>query len=644
MERQENTEYVPTQSQVETLMSDWLQGSRDGETFIHKDTRGAIQKKRTGSALSEYSRGDLSGLAPSEVLRQSRIIAQGVVDGMTDRPIRVMLGGSTSFTDNETINVATDYFDDDSLSTGEKIDILTGYSIHEACHIRHSDFKRLSAKRDDDPAINRLKRDVDNILEDERIEQLLGTPQEDGGDGMPGLSDYLGCCKRHSFGTYEAAKQSGQVTERIPQFLNALVGAIRYPSMLTEDMVRKNFKELDEVRKILRPFPKSPKGVMAATDRIVEVMKEMLDDDRQQQDSQSGKQSKDKKQQPGNGNATPDAPSGSRSGKNGGKQGGQGGGDATKKLAEALSSSQAQNILSAAETATAAPKAEGNNAACIKSSNDEKSYVNGECEKDGGDGAGGSNSITYIVPAQGSKDSYSVALASVKRYVPAMAKALRCRSTDKDYELQGEKNGKLNTNKLVLLKTGNTNIFSKRGTITSDKACVCLLIDESGSMRGGGRKEATREAAVLINEAIRHISQIRLFIYGYTDNHLTVYAEGGREDRWALGSTKATGGTPTAEAMRIASSRIRRMTDDGCLMLVLTDGQPNDVAATQQQDALLAKRRFVVVGVDLVGGKCVEDVFRNSISTNDMKTLAPQIAGYVKKKLKKMMTRHDSND
>lgn len=622
---------IPTQSQVETLLSDWLEGTRDAETFVHKDTKGAIHRQAAaGKALSEYSRGNLDDLDEADLLRQARVIAQGVVDGMTDIPIRVTLGSTDSYTDGKSICVSTDYFDDANLTTGQKVDILTGYAIHEACHIRHSNFKELGRKRDENATVDRLKHDIDNILEDERIEHILGAALEDGGDGMPGLTDYIGCSKRRSFGSYKAELRGNTPTEKIPQFLDALLGAVRYPAMLTEEMVRRHFSELNEVRKILRPFPRSPKGVMAATDRIVEVMKQMLEDDKRSDERQDEHGQQDRQQDT--------AQSGSRS-----ESGRQDAKTSHKKLAEALSTSQAETALRAMEKANNAPDARGNEARCIAANEQEKAYVNGLAEKDVATGAGGLNSVTYIRNARGDKNSYAAALSTVKRFVPAMAKALRCRAEDKDYVLNGEKTGKLNTNKLVSLKTGNTNIFSRRGTISSDKACICLLIDESGSMSGGRRKQASREAAVLINEAVRHITNLKLYVYGFTDDEITVYAENGREDRWALGTTRAKGGTPTADAMRVAAKRIRRQTADGCLMLVMTDGQPNDIQATMEQDGLLARQKFVVVGADLTGGESVKKVFRNSISTTDMNTLAPQLAAFVKKKLQRMMQRHDSN-
>lgn len=625
MTTNENPEGRPTRSQIETLLSDWLEGSRDAGTFVHKNTDGAISRTAVeNEALSQYARGNLSRIDPVDLMRCAREIAQGVVNTMTDTPVKVTVGGQDSYTDGRAIHVATNHFDDEALTPGEKIDILTGFSVHEACHIMHTDF---TMKRTDDAtsggsSVARLRHDIDNILEDERIEHLLGESQDRGGDGMPGLADYLAKSKKRAFGSYKAEAGKDLPTEPIPRFINALIGAVRFPAMLTEEMVESCFPQLDAARKILRPFPKTQRGVFEATDRILEVMKDML---QQQQNADGKKPKKDS----------------SSSKESGGNR--QNGDDA---LSKALSTKQSEAVMSAMEAASSVSDGtSGKNESAVLKNGDSVTadYVNGEAEKDCACGAGGKNVITYIKKAASKRSQYDKSLSRVRRYVPAMAKALRCKTLEREYILQGEQSGKLNTNKLVTYKTGNHSIFTKKGASVSDSACVCLLIDESGSM-SGSREEATRDAAVLINEAVKHIPSLQLFVYGFTGNSegvVKIYAENEKREKWTLGDTSSRGGTPTAEAMRIAMDRIRKRTDDKCLMLILTDGQPNDVSATREQDELSAKKNFVTVAIDLMGGTMVDRVFRKSITTSDMQTLAPAIAAIVKKQLSGTLARHD---
>lgn len=646
----------PTKTQIDLLMSDWLCGSRDGETFIHKDTRGAIRNtvSKNGN-LSDYAIGNLERIPQDDILKQAREIAQGVVNGMTDKVIKVSLGSAGSFTDGEQINIATDYFDDASLSVGDKIDILTGYSIHEACHVNHSDFGQLERLCKEDPAIADLKKDIMNIIEDERIEHLLGESIENGGDGMPGLSDYLGCCKRRSFGNYEKNLKAENVNlqKRVPKFLNSLLKAVRYPSALTEREVTDNFNELDAARKTLTPFPKSITGVESAADRIIDIMRDMMNEDLEEKSrcernrEQSGSDRQQQQSSPSS-SSNSQGETGRQNQEQGSQPDGQGARQPTRQeidqaLKDAVGDSDTRKLLEQIKKSIEQPKAGyEKNASCMKGPDGDavKDFINGDCEKN--DNAGGTNGIKFIRRAKGEKRSYDISLQAVKKWVPAMAKALRCKTLDRDYELMGMKSGKLNTNKLVSLKTGNVNIFTRSGSITADSACICILIDESGSMKHNGRQKGARDTAVLINEAVKHIPNLELFVYGFTNNELNIYCERKKADRWALGSTKANGGTPTAAAMETAARRIRRLTQSDCLMLVITDGYPNDTHATVEQDKLLAKKGFVPVGVDIAGAEQTSNIFKESISTSDMNRLAPFLGQIVKKHLMRSIRSHDS--
>lgn len=80
--------------------------------------------------------------------------------------VRIALTPDCSFTDSRVVSVATDMFDDWSLSVGQKIDIFTGLSVHEGSHLLYTDFALMGSAR------KRLVADLFNIIEDERIEML----------------------------------------------------------------------------------------------------------------------------------------------------------------------------------------------------------------------------------------------------------------------------------------------------------------------------------------------------------------------------------------------------------------------------------------------------------------------------------------
>lgn len=606
----------PTATQIKVLMTDWMSGKRDAATFVHKDTRGAISNDTRGDNYSDYFARGIANLSQEETLKAARELAQNTVNSMTDHSVRVVLGQGGSFTDGTQICVASDMFDDKKLDVGKKTDLLVGFAIHEASHINHTDSEAMTSFIRKEPGLERLRHTLFNIIEDERIEYLVGEPQEKGGDGMPGYSDFLAVVKNHLWNKFEKDDSQPPVTEKVPRYLDALLRAIRYPMALKKEEAEEFFDELDAARKTLIPFPKSQEGVNRAVDGIVNIMRDMIEDEQKQEQKQSGDKNKQQDQQQGQGQ----------------QQG------ALQTLEQAMASTQAAGVLDKMDKNIAAPN--NGNAGCLRD-NHKKEFVNGDAqmERTGGNGAGSGN-IVYVRTIKGDKYSYNASYAAIKKWIPTMSKALRCKTEEKDYELLGMDSGKLNTNKLVSLKTGNVNIFKRKGSVTTDSACVCILIDESGSMRGM-RERGARNAAILINEAVKHIPNIELFAYGFTTSELNVYCEGRNADRYALGNTKADGGTPTAQAMEIAAKRVRRLTSSTCLMLVITDGEPDNILSTMEQDRLLSKKGFVPVGIDIAGNNMINKVFHEAISISDMSRLAPIIGKIVKKKLRNTLKRHD---
>lgn len=622
----ETTKATPTASQIELLMSDWMANLREQGSFVHKNTKGAIARKKS-SNYSDYFMGDISNRSELEVLKNAREIAQGMVDSMTSVPVKVLLGTADSFTDGCKITLASDYFDRKGLSVGDKIDILCGFAIHEASHINYTDFQE--SKRFVLSMPNPLRgiaKTIQNTLEDERIEYLTG-------EERPGLSDFIATVKTYEWKKYGPGKEriNEGLTEPIPRFLNLLLAAVRFPSMLTEDDVKEHFGELCKIREILMPFPLTSNGINVATKRILEVMKDIIRENLQQQKDEDEKQQNQQEGQPGQ------------------QQGGQGTGsngptedEVNDALERALASDQVQKVLERMDQIANSGSQPQNDqhARCLKKSSGDNMFVNGDAEKLPADGAGG-GSIGYIKQVGGNANSYMASYKKIKPYVAAIRKALTCKTQMREYELRGERSGKLNTGKLASLKVGNKNLFTKQGEVTCSRASVCILIDESGSM-DARRKNAARETAILIKEAVKGVDNLDLYIYGYGSNCMKVYAENNKEKRYALGSIDNDGGTPTGPAMEVALKKMSKHPNPAALMLVITDGVPDDSDAVRQADSKLRKKGVIPVGIGIDGCTAVQDIFQESIVYTELSTLASELGKITKKKLVRMLERKDS--
>ena len=651
----------PTASQVDTLMSDWLGNLRmkaEGN-YTHKG-KGGI---RTQKSYTDYVVGDVDGLSDVEALKKARIAARNVIVSVTNEPTDVVVGGNGSFNMTNgithTIHLATDFFDDSSMTNREKTDILLGLAAHEAAHSVYSEFDQSEKNLKGLPEETaKLKQNIWNILEDERIEYLLG-------DENPGLSDCIGATKEHYFKKTVARMKAGgkMPTEPVPKLINALTQAIRYPSEMERDQVVENFDELDAIRRVLTPYPLTAEGCWKATDRIMDIIKDVVKKDlqqqKQQQQEQQQKQQGEGQQagggQPQDGNqdsssqssGSPD-PNGDPSGKDGKKKNSQdkkdGNGkeklpEPTKKeieraLEQALQTSQGKAVQNALKQDV--EKNVDNNSRTLCNSDNER-YVNeddAECVS-----AGSGDPKMFIFKPKGDPGQYNMYRSRIRASVPAMSHALACKAQETDYVLRGMPGGKLNTNKLVSFRTGCKTIFTKSGTITCSSASVCLLIDESGSM-GGQKQIKAREAAILVNEAIARIQNVRFFCYGYTSDRLNVYSEMGKTSKWSLSATEARSGTPTGLAMKMAAQRVRKYGPEPCLLLVMTDGQADNSSLVISQDEKLRKEGFIPIGIGILSS-CVQNTFRESVTLTDISSLPLQLGRMTRKHLDRMLVRSD---
>lgn len=630
----------PTESQIDVLMSDWLGNLRMKQegNYTHRG-KGGIRRK-VDTTMREYLLGDVKRMDNLELMKQSRIGAEKIINTVTPHQVKIQIGGNGSYhaeteDGRQIINIASDYFDD-SIPNEEKVDIMFGLASHEAAHSAYTDnsIKEKNINKEH-PDLRELKQTVWNIIEDERIEYHLG-------EERPGLAGCLGATKGYYFDRLnKKMAANGQMpTEPIPKLLAAITQAVRYPSEMTREQIVENFDELDAVRRALTPYPLSPEAAWEATDRVMDIIRHTAEEEikKQQQEQQQGQSGQ-------NGENTQDDDK-SQLDKKKGQQGKPTVKQVRDMINQALSTSQGKSVMDAikqdiAKGDPANKTQEANDGIAMEYVNNDDSERMSSMNGTPGKGAGGGNPDTFIRKPKGHPDVYQQSLSKVRAYVPAMARALKCKSEENDYVLLSQPRGKLDTNKLVSFRAGNENIFRRSGTVTCSSASVCMLIDESGSM-DGARLYAAREAAILVNEAVKRVKNVNFYCYGYTSSQLNVYSEDNRISPWALSDTAAISGTPTGRSMAMAAKRVRKHTKDPILMLVLTDGCADNSARVIEQDNILRTKGFLPVGVGILTN-AVSKTFKDHIVMTDISKFAIEMGRLTKGKLDKMLVRTDSN-
>lgn len=162
--------------------------------------------------------------------------------------------------------------------------------------------------------------------------------------------------------------------------------------------------------------------------------------------------------------------------------------------------------------------------------------------------------------------------------------------------------GKLETGKLYRLSTGSPRVFQKRASVHKLDTAVHILLDSSGSMHGESIKLAV-QACYAVGKALEHLSGISLGITSfpaYRDGKIGVFplVKHGQKmtDRMQM---QAHGGTPLAEALWWVMRQMLILKETRKVVLILTDGVPDDVPQCLQALEALRKTGVEVYGIGM---------------------------------------------
>ena len=240
------------------------------------------------------------------------------------------------------------------------------------------------------------------------------------------------------------------------------------------------------------------------------------------------------------------------------------------------------------------------------------------------------------------KSVYEAAREKVSPYIASIRKALTINSTELQFVVRGNRSGRLDPNRMVEGIQGVDTVYTKQGEVKSDKVNVVILIDESGSMHGDKLK-AARNASVLLAEAMKDLKNINLFVYGHTStlntyHHsdsrnvlLNVYIEGDLRKRRTLGTLDAFGKNFDSRAIEEVVRRVRTKTSDDCLMIVITDGYPNEPFEKVKKAVTDAQRQgFDVLAIGIESGLDLTSIYPKSLMMTDLSSFAKDLSKLIK--------------
>lgn len=537
--------------------------------------------------------------------------------------VNVTVGGSTAYASQNgqsfTINIPF-YKDAEKLS-----DVLLGYLVHEAAHVKYTEFSILKndiparAKQGYNPSV--LHRLV-NITEDLRIERAIGRR-------FPGVPSFLKALNLFVFN-----EDTEPTDEPVAAFLNGLLlcGFKRYHALnIPVEQAQTDFIRLfgqnmfDTAMDILGLAINAPSvaDCLDISCRLYDLAVDAFNENQQDQEDQSSGDGNDTSSEPNSDNSLP---------------GGEGGTPEPDADVDADDSSDGQPSQGTpAQPGDEAEKGDNSASGSDASEGDSTSSqsskpVNSDPFADATD-----DDLDEVIKGAGErlndciKDNVSPSeripaatpfgVAPAKRHATSEASVLRGVQAASGLRqsmhglLQGmqqvsrthkETGRVMDTRRLTSALLGETKLFRHKSKAVEFNSAFTVLLDSSGSL---GTDMVEAEAAVVsllfALDGIKGVSTSAYHFPHATTNNVGLLKAREQGFRAAVNAKQfgisAGGYTPLEEALWPAFSDLLNARADRHVMVVVTDGKPNNSAPVIQMVNDAKKEGVIVIGIGFGG-------------------------------------------
>ncbi|EJA7355476.1 VWA domain-containing protein [Vibrio parahaemolyticus] len=520
--------------------------------------------------------------------------------------VKVLIQGQDAFTDGERIVIPTANPDDPSYQQ-----IAWGYLAHEAAHIRHTNFDMVQ-KASSKP----IRKALLNIIEDVRIENELA-------------KDYPGT--RRSISQvieYMVDTQQMCVPEQLEPASNLqawLLFRLRC-HFLGQKALTPLYQAVDErVRQLFPAAAMSRLSAMltavpslASTGevlKLVDAIVAMLEDEsRPPQDESDADSGNDIGQDASNDSnnssdsQTPEADSSAM-------------GDAAE-TGDSDNADQADNLRQALEASAA--QFEPDTFAKVA-----------EVLSEQAEGHQGGTPLSLPQAEQAMLGDEAILTLSASESAQIRARLRGMVQSSQDNRNHAKRHGlRVATHRLAASQAGESRLFIQRQPRIAPNAAVHLLVDISGSMGKpigeGNRKyfHVANEAALALAMALEGIPGVVPAVSYFPGIHqevsIALLPKQSVRHRAACFDQKPRGCTPMAQAMWFAANSLLAQKQKLKLMIVLTDGDPDDWAATHDIVDRCRRSGFELLGIG-IQTRSVEKFFPQSIVINDVKDLKREL-------------------
>lgn len=520
--------------------------------------------------------------------------------------VKVLIQGQDAFTDGERIVIPTANPDDPHYQQ-----IAWGYLAHEAAHIRHTNFDMVQ-KASSKP----IRKALLNIIEDVRIENELAKDYPGTRRSISQVIEYMVDTQQmcvpeqlepasnlqawllfrlrcHFLGQKALTPLYQVVDERVRQLFPAAAMS-RLSAMLT-----------------VVPSLASTGEVLKLVDAIVAMLEEESRPPQDESDADNGNdigQDASNYSNNSSDSQTPEADSSAM-------------GDAAE-TGDSDNSDQADNLRQALEASAA--QFEPDTFAQVA-----------EVLSEQAEGHQGVTPLSLPQAEHAMLGDEAILTLSASESAQIRARLRGMVQSSQDNRNHAKRHGlRVATHRLAASQAGESRLFIQRQPRIAPNAAVHLLVDISGSMGkpiGEGNQKyfhVANEAALALAMALEGIPGVVPAVSYFPGIHqevsIALLPKQSVRHRAACFDQKPRGCTPMAQAMWFAANSLLAQKQKRKLMIVLTDGDPDDWAATHDIVDRCRRSGFELLGIG-IQTRSVEKFFPQSIVINDVKDLKREL-------------------
>ena len=520
--------------------------------------------------------------------------------------VKVLIQGQDAFTDGERIVIPTANPDDPHYQQ-----IAWGYLAHEAAHIRHTNFDMVQ-KASSKP----IRKAFLNIIEDVRIENELAKDYPGTRRSISKVIEYMVDTQQMCVPEQlePASNLQAWLLFRLRcHFLGQKALTPLYQAV--DERVRQLFPAaaMSRLSAMLTAVPSlaSTGEVLKLVDAIVAMLEEESRPPQDESDADSGNDIGQDASNDSNNSSDSQTPETDSS--------------ATGDFAEtgdSDSADQADNLRQALEASAA--QFEPDTFAQVA-----------EVLSEQAEGHQGVTPLSLPQAEQAMLGDEAILTLSASESAQIRARLRGMVQSSQDNRNHAKRHGlRVATHRLAASQAGESRLFIQRQPRIAPNAAVHLLVDISGSMGKpigeGNRKyfHVANEAALALAMALEGIPGVVPAVSYFPGIHqevsIALLPKQSVRHRAACFDQKPRGCTPMAQAMWFAANSLLAQKQKRKLMIVLTDGDPDDWAATHDIVDRCRRSGFELLGIG-IQTRSVEKFFPQSIVINDVKDLKREL-------------------